>query len=120
MTSNELSKKAEEYLHFLCLELPSRRVGSEGNHTATETFARILDSFRFTVECPEFDCIDWSQSGVQLTAGGESFEAFASPYSLGCQVTAPLEVVASLGGARSPPELRGRFCWCGESSPESS
>ena len=96
MPVTELSHKAEEYLRFLCLELPTRRVGSGGNRTATETLARILDSFNFAVECPEFDCIDWTQGGVHLTAGGESFEAFASPYSLGCQVRAPLEIVNTL------------------------
>lgn len=97
MLSTELSHKAEEYLRFFCLELPTRRVGSRGNRTATEAFAHILDSFNFAVECPEFDCIDWTQDGVRLTAGGESFEAFASPYSLGCRVKAPLEIAASVG-----------------------
>lgn len=45
---------------------------------------------------PEFDCMDWSQDGVDLTADGASFEAFASPYSLGCHVSAPLVVASTV------------------------
>jgi aminopeptidase YwaD len=55
-----------------------------------------VSSFGFETKAPEFDCIDWSQDGVELAAGGASFEAFASPYSLGCQVSAPLLVISTM------------------------
>ena len=47
MTSVLLSEKAEMYLRKLCLEIPSRRVGSEGNRAATDFFAGVVASFGF-------------------------------------------------------------------------
>ena len=96
MTSDRLTEKAESYLQRLCVEIPSRRVGSEGNRAATDFFARIVSSCGFETESPEFDCIDWSHDDVHLTVDGVSFEAFASPYSLGCHVSAPLVVAATV------------------------
>lgn len=96
MTSIRLSEKAGTYLQRLCLEIPHRRVGSSGNRTATEVFAKIVASFGFQTECPEFDCIDWTQSGAHLTVDGELFEAFVSPYSPGVHVRAPLRVASKI------------------------
>ena len=95
MTSSQLAEKAERYLERLCVEFPSRHVGSGGNRAATAFFAETMASFGFRTECPEFACIDWAQEGARLTAGGASFEAAPSPYTLGCAVRAPLAVVAS-------------------------
>jgi len=95
MASLDLSVKAKSYLHKLCVEIPSRRVGSEGNQAATDFFAGLVASFGFGTECPAFDCIDWSQHGVTPAADTASFEAFASPYSLGCRVRAPLAVAST-------------------------
>ena len=95
MASSQLAEKAERYLERLCVEIPSRRVGSEGNRAATDFFAATAASFGFRTECPEFACIDWEQEGAHLTASGESFDAAPSPYSLGCDVSAPLAVVTS-------------------------
>ncbi len=36
MASSQLAEKAERYLERLCVEIPSRRVGSEGNRAATD------------------------------------------------------------------------------------
>jgi aminopeptidase YwaD len=96
VTSISLSEKAESYLRRLCLGIPNRRVGSKGNRAATDFFADIVASFGFETECPEFDCIDWTHGAVQLTANSAPFEAFISPYSLGCRVSAPLSVVSTL------------------------
>jgi aminopeptidase YwaD len=95
MSSSQLAEKAERYLERLCVEIPSRRVGSEGNRAATGFFAATTASFGFRTECPDFACIDWEQDGAHLTASGESFDAAPSPYSLGCDVSAPLAVVSS-------------------------
>ena len=95
MTSLLGPEKAEAYLRRLCLEIPSRRVGSAGNQAATDFFASVVASFGFQTESPAFDCMDWTCEGVHLTVGGAPFEAFASPYSLGCQVNAPLAVVST-------------------------
>ena len=96
MSFEHLSERAETYLQRLCLEIPHRRVGSEGNRAATEFFARTVASFGFEAECSEFDCLDWTHGDAQLGAEGESFEAFISPYSLGCRLTAPLAVVSTV------------------------
>jgi aminopeptidase YwaD len=95
MTSNYLYERAESYLQKLCFEIPSRFVGSEGNRKATDSFSEIMKSFGFEVDTPEFDCIDWSQDGVGLFVDDISFEAFPSPYSLGCQAHAPLVIVST-------------------------
>jgi aminopeptidase YwaD len=96
MLHSSLSQKADAYLQRLCLEIPSRRVGSTGNQAATDFFAGLVASFGFETSCPEFDCIDWESYGVVLRAGDTGFEAFASPYSLGCRVSAPLVVAATI------------------------
>ncbi|MFC2030471.1 M28 family peptidase [Chloroflexota bacterium] len=100
--TKSLTSKAEKYLRRLCVDIPSRRVGSAGNRAATDLFARTVASFGFETESPEFRCIDWSHDGVDLEADGIRFEAFPSPYSLGCRVTAPLtaaSTVSELEGA---------------------
>jgi aminopeptidase YwaD len=91
-----LARQAETYLRQLCLEFPSRRVGTEGNRAATDLFAAIVASFGFETETPTFACIDWEQDGAQLNAGGVPFETHVSPYSLGCEVRGPLVVASDL------------------------
>ena len=85
-----LIEKAKEYLDRLCNQIPNRRVGSEGNRLATSFFAEAIKPFGFTVECPEFDCMDWQNEGAVLSVEGTSFEVQVSPYSLGVQIKAPL------------------------------
>jgi aminopeptidase YwaD len=53
------------------------------------------------MDTPAFDCIDWKADDARITAEGESFEAFPSPYSLGCQVEAPLACAATLAELES-------------------
>ena len=88
-------EKAKDYLHKLCVEFPSRRVGSPGNRLATDFFARTVFSYGFSTESQEFECIDWSQDGARLTVDQDTFEVFVSPYSLGSLVKAPLAVVST-------------------------
>jgi aminopeptidase YwaD len=94
MNSDYLVGKAEGYLHRLCRD--NRRVGSTGNHDATTFFAQTVASFGFAPECPQFDCIDWTEDGAQLSADGQSFVVQPSPYSLGGQFFGPLVVVSSI------------------------
>jgi len=91
-----LSERAETCLRKLCVEIPSRRVGSEGNRAAADFFAGIVASFGFETDTPEFDCVDWKGEGASLTVKGAAFESFTSPYSLGCEVSAPLVVVSTV------------------------
>lgn len=92
----ELAARASEYLHQLCIAIPSRSVGSAGNRQATEFFARTMASFGLQSEQVWFDCLDWTSGGAQLHVGGAAIAASVSPYSLGCQVHAPLSVASTL------------------------
>jgi aminopeptidase YwaD len=91
-----LTKKAQEYLDRLCNQIPNRRVGSEGNRLATTFFAETTKSFRFEVECPEFECMDWQGQGAMIRADGESFSAQVSPYSPGIHANASLVTACSV------------------------
>jgi len=93
---NELNNKSQSYLHKLCVEIPTRQVGSQGNRDATDLFADVVASYGFRIERQEFDCMDWTEDGVDLVVDGERFEAHASPYSLGCKVQAPLDVISTV------------------------
>ncbi len=94
--SAKLLTQAQTHLAELCLHIPNRRVGNEGNRQATDYFAQTVASFAFAVACPEFDCMDWRNGGARLTVAGESFEVFAGPYSLGGQIRAPLAVASTV------------------------
>lgn len=96
MTYIELSEKAGRYLQRLCVGITNRCVGSKGNRKATEFFEKIVASFGFQTEYSEFDCIDWTHGEVHLDIDGEPFEAFSSPYSLGCHLSAPLTVASTV------------------------
>jgi aminopeptidase YwaD len=96
VNSSSLSAEASSYLQRLCLDIPTRRVGSQGNQLATDYFAETVAGFGFQTDCPQFDCIDWEHGEVQLYLEGEPLEAFVSPYSLDCHATAPLAVASTL------------------------
>ncbi|TAK30782.1 MAG: M28 family peptidase [Chloroflexota bacterium] len=103
-----LAEKADAYLRELCLHIPGRSVGSKGNQAATDFFANAVAPFGFETESPMFECIEWASDGVSLEAGSASFEAFASPYSLGCRISAPLVVVSTVGELETA-EVAGRI-----------
>lgn len=94
--NEHMIKKAQAYLQTFCIDIGNRCVGSEGNQAATAFFADMIESFGFDVEKAVFDCMDWHQDGVELKTDSLCFEAQVSPYTLGCQVHAPLVVVNSI------------------------
>jgi aminopeptidase YwaD len=96
MMTRLLAARAADYLERLCVAIPTRRVGSAGNRAATAFFGEVARTNGFEVETPEFRCIDWIDEGADLTAGGETFEVHASPYSLGVRAEAPLVAAATL------------------------
>jgi aminopeptidase YwaD len=95
VTEDYLAGKANQYLQILCDEIPNRCVGSPGNRHATDFFAEKMNVYGFQTETPQFECIDWLEGEVNLTLAGESYPVRVSPYSLGCEVTAPLAVATS-------------------------
>jgi aminopeptidase YwaD len=96
LTNLTLKTKAESYLKHLCLDIPTRRVGTHGNQAANDFLAETLVTFGFEVERQPFECIDWTPGEVDLRLNGQQFEAFVGPFSVGCQVQAPLSVVSTL------------------------
>lgn len=86
---------AAAYLHKLCVEIERRSTGSPGNQAATDFFAGLVRGWGFEVETPQFECIDWETGGATLSAGGEDFQVYPGPYSLGVQAQGVLAAVST-------------------------
>lgn len=95
MNADPLIDQAARIIHKLCLDIPSRHVGSEGNRLSTDYFAAMMESFGFDTECPQFECMDWYQEGAWLSVDSAMYEVFPSPYSRGCNLRAPLVHISS-------------------------
>ncbi len=91
-----LQQKCVVYLHKLCMEIPERCVGSEGNRKATQFFKEEISTFGWKTEAQEFDAMDWEQGGANITCRDENFEVLVSPYSLGCDVEGTLISASSV------------------------
>jgi aminopeptidase YwaD len=96
MTPDDLLTQASEHLRALCVQISNRRVGSDGNRDATSYAAGQLRQAGWDVDTPTFECLDWHELGAEIAAGGERFEGHPSPYSLGCEVEAPLVSAGTL------------------------
>lgn len=96
MSLDYLAVRAAEHLQRLCVDIPTRAVGSQGNRDATAYVSTALRALGWEVENPAFQCMDWSESGVDLAAGETAFEALASPYTLPVLVSKPLVVAANV------------------------
>jgi len=91
-----LNMKCCSYLKELCYKIPERSVGSAGNREATHFCADEISALGWESELPEFDAMDWKDGGAILRLEGEHFEAFVSPYSLGCTVEAQLCLASTI------------------------
>ena len=94
-------EKAQQYLDVLTRQIPSRAVGSAGNREATRFFADRIGEFGYQVETPEFTCTHWEGYDAECECAGRKFDVSPSPYSIGCEVTAPLYVVSTLSELQS-------------------
>jgi aminopeptidase YwaD len=108
MDLQSLSETAAGYLQTLCTGILTRAVGSAGNRRATEFFADRLRASGFQVETPEFDCIDWIETGAELAVGADRFEIFPSPYANGGEARSPLAVVSTVSQLENA-DLAGRI-----------
>ena len=118
MTNLYLKTKAETYLNHLCLEIPTRRVGTTGNQAANAFLAETFASFGFQVESQPFECIDWTQNGANLSVNGEQFQVLVGPFSLGCQIHAPLFVASTVDELESADVRDKILLLCGEIARE--
>jgi aminopeptidase YwaD len=96
MNSHLFAQLAETHIHTLCVEIPTRQVGSTGNQAATQYFANVMAKNGFKVESQPFDCIDMRLGEIELTADDQTFQASISPYSLGCDLRAELVKAATI------------------------
>ena len=87
---------AQSYLQTLCGVSPNRRTGSAGNRQATAFFARIVQAYGYEIDATPFDCLDYRSAGARLSHGEDLFEVRISPYSIGCDILAPLVVVSTV------------------------
>lgn len=94
--SLELNELAARYLHYLSVDLETRRMGSAGNHAAAEFCVRVIEAAGYEVSIPGFKCLDWVTRGAACRAGARNFSVHSSPYSLGCRVSAPLRVASHM------------------------
>jgi hypothetical protein len=93
---------AYEYCRFLVESWPGRWTGSPGEAAAAdwleEQFARIgCDTSRMWLPCP-----GWEYEGEEFYLRGERLDAGAQFYSVGCDVSGPLEPIE--------PDGHGMFC----------
>ncbi len=88
--------KAASYLSYLCAVQPNRRTGSPGNRAATEFVANNLAQLGYELDTTPFDCLDYTCGESTLVSSEKPFEIFASPYSLGCDVSSELISVSSV------------------------
>lgn len=108
MILDELAARAAEHLQRLCVDIPTRTVGTQGNRDAVAYAATLLQTLGWDVETPSFQCMDWSESGVDLRAGATTFKALASPFTLPVLVSAPLIVVSNIE-ALEAADLEGKI-----------
>lgn len=101
MNVDSLLNKAAEHLRELCTSKSGRCVGSQSNRAATSYFANNMELFSFAVEKPSFDCFSWKEEGATLLAGGKGFKLQVSPYSLHCNIQAPLCTVTHIDELKS-------------------
>lgn len=84
----------KDYLEKLTVEIGERHVGSDGNREAVNFFYNVMASWGYDMQKDEFDCIEWECRKVHLKAGDEEYQAFASSYSLPCDVSAEWMVIS--------------------------
>jgi aminopeptidase YwaD len=90
MSLNAEAAKARGYLEILCSVKPSRRLGSAGNRSATDFFIKAVKPWGYDIDATPFACLDFESGGASLACEGRAYEVFASPFTMGCEVTARL------------------------------
>ncbi len=109
MENPDLTATAARRLEYLCVTIPTRAVGSEGNRAASAYLAEQFAASGWRVETPAFQCMDWSESGVDLRAGTTTFEAFPSPYTPGALIANAVLVAANTVEELEAADLTGKI-----------
>ena len=88
--------KASAYLRTLCDFKPNRRTGSSGNREATNFFEKTIREFGYNMDSTSFETLDYVCNNATLIHGDDNFEVFASPYSLGCDITEEIIAISTV------------------------
>ncbi len=105
---NAYLEKAGGYLRHLCLDIPTRLVGTAGNRAATDFFERTAGSLGWQTKTQRFDSLDYKTGKINLQAEETRFAISISPYSLGCNVQAELSTASTIEELRAG-EHRGKI-----------
>lgn len=96
MNKEQLLSTAQKHLHTLCIDIPDRSVGSEGNRRATEYFRNELARNSWHTEETLLHVMDWKTDGATLQCGENRYDVFSSLYSMGCSVHGELVPVSTI------------------------
>ena len=88
--------------------LGARPIGSPANQSAADMIREGFRSFGLDTEEQPYPCTAWESEDVLLELGNERLEAIANPFSLACDVTAPLVSAGTLPELESIPG-HGKF-----------
>lgn len=115
-SSNLTRNRIVEHLEKLSRTIGARPGGTPANAQAAHYIEAALRAAGASVERIEFACPEWSAGETILEVAGRRLEVAANTFSPPCDVTAPLEVVATLEQLRAA-NLAGRIAvFCGELS----
>lgn len=89
-------EKASEYLKVLCDVKPNRRTGSSGNRVATDFFEKTIREYGYEIDAAPFAVLDYVCISATLLHGDKSYEVYASPYSLGCDISGEIITVSTV------------------------
>ncbi len=107
MKSVNVREQVAAALRYLCTDLPTRTLGTEGNRCATIYVEDQLATSGWRTQRQEFACLDWVDSGASLIAGQESYVVDTGPYSPPCAVAGPLVACSSVEELEDAPDLAG-------------
>jgi aminopeptidase YwaD len=93
--------RTNSYLRRLCVDIPTRLVGTPGNQAATGFIDETMRELGWQTERQRFDSLAYRSGAISLSAGDTHFNAAISPYSLGCDVQAELACATNLEELRS-------------------
>jgi aminopeptidase YwaD len=110
MNNDKLLSTTKRHLQSLCLDIPDRSVGSEGNRHATEYFKNELIKNNWNIDETLLNVMDWRTNGAMLQCGQTSYEIFSSPYSLGCSTQGELVSVSTISELENK-DLSGKIAF---------
>jgi aminopeptidase YwaD len=91
----DATRQVEEHLRLLTSH-PDRHVGGPGNLAATAMFADVMTSLGLRVTRVPMPCVEWKPGSASLDIGSRHVVLEVGPYSLPCDIGAPLAAVSSI------------------------